>query len=64
MFSSSWTDIYNPVTLFDCLFIMFNNQHSVAQIAQANKCVDKATVISLMQTNAWLIKNIESADQP
>ena len=55
MFAGTGTDINDPVALFDCLFVMFNDQDCVAKIAQTNQSVNQTTVISLMQPNAWFV---------
>ena len=63
MLSCTGTNINDPVALFYCLFIMFNNQDRVTQVAKTDESVNKATIISLMQTNARFIENIERANQ-
>ena len=60
MHTCTRTYIYNMVSTADCVFIMFNNNQSVSQIPQVFQCSYQFFIITLMQANAWFIKNIQN----
>ena len=43
--------------------IMFDHHHGVPQIAQAEQCLEQASIVPLMQTDRRLIEDVEDADQ-
>ena len=45
------------------LFIVFNHQNGVAQIAEIFERVDQFNVVALMETNARFIHNIQNPNQ-
>jgi len=63
VFPSTWADVDDVICGLHGLFVVFNDEHRVAQISQANQCLDQALVVTLMQTNRRLIEDIEHADQ-
>ena len=61
VYAGSRANVDHPVRSLDGVFIMFNNDQGVAKVTQFDKCLDQTTVITLVKTNAWLVKNIEHA---
>ena len=43
--------------------IVFDDQHSVAQVAQALERGEQALIVALMQSDRRLVENVEHADQ-
>ena len=37
---------------------MFNHNQCISKISQISQCIQKLIIVSLMQSNAWLIQNI------
>ena len=63
MLSSTRPNINHPICRPDGLLIMLNHDHGVAKISQSLKRTNQARIITLMQTNTWLVQNIEHTDQ-
>ena len=57
------TDIYNPVGSSHHILIMFYNDDGITQVAQFLQTVDESLVVSLMQTDTWLVENVEYIDE-
>ena len=63
IFTGAWSNINNLISRVHCFFIMFDNQQSIAQVTQVLQGFQQFTVVTLVQTNARFIENIENADQ-
>ena len=59
IYTSAWTNVYYPVRRLDCVFIVLDNNEGVTKLSKLDKSVDKPSVISLMQTDGWLIQNVK-----
>ena len=63
MLASPWADVNNPVAFANGLFVVFDNNHRVAQITQPSQRVDEPAVITLVQTDRRLVKHVQGAHQ-
>ena len=61
VFSGTWPDINNPVRFLDGVFVVLHHKNRVSQITQTNQRVNKSTIISLMQTDTWLVQHVQRA---
>ena len=61
--SSLRTDIYYPVGCKHHIAIMFYYDDGIADVAKFFQTVDEALVITLMQSDTWLVEDIEYIDQ-
>ncbi len=59
----SGSQIDDPVSCTQRLFVMFDNDDAVSQITKIGKRVDKTLIITLMQTDRWFVKNIHDTDE-
>ncbi len=57
-------EIEHVVGVANGFFVVLDHQHGVAQIAQALERLDEAVVVALVQTDGWLVENVENAAQP
>ena len=57
------TDIYNPVGSSHHILIMFYYDDGITQVAQFLQTVDESLVVSLVQTDTWLIEDVEHIDE-
>ena len=56
-------DVNNPVAFANGLFVVFDNNHRVAQITQPSQRVDEPAVITLVQTDRRLVEHVQGAHQ-
>jgi hypothetical protein len=56
-------EIEDVVGLTDGVFIMLDDEHGVAEVAEVFKRFDEALVVALMQADGWLVENIKNATQ-
>ena len=61
MLARARTEVYDPVSRTHGIFIMFDDQNGVAQVAHAFQSFDQTAVVALVQANARLIQDIENA---
>ncbi|OQB38838.1 MAG: hypothetical protein BWY06_01871 [Candidatus Latescibacteria bacterium ADurb.Bin168] len=45
------------------VFVMLHHDHRVPEIAQATECVEKAVIVSMVQTYGRLVQDIQHADE-
>ena len=57
------TDIYNPVGCSHHILIMFYYDDGITQVAQFLQTVDESLVVSLVQTDTWLVEDVEHIDE-
>ena len=58
------TEIEHVVGVADGVFVVLDDQHGVAQVAQFFQRLDEAVVVALMQADGGLVENVEHAAQP
>ncbi|CAB4813529.1 unannotated protein [freshwater metagenome] len=63
MFAGTRTNIDDIVRDLDGLFVMFDNKHGVTQFTETHQCVDESLVVTLMESDRWLVEHIKHADQ-
>ena len=56
-------DVDDPVALADRLFVVLDDDHGVAQVAQPRQRVDQAPVVALVQTDRRLVEHVQGAHQ-
>ena len=59
--SCSGAEVAQPICLPKGVFIVFDYQQCIAQIAEFSKGCEQSCIIPLVQTNRWLVKNIHDA---
>ena len=60
-FSSSRPNIDDPVGRLHCFLVVFDDDESIAEVAQPFEGVDELTVVALMKADRRLIQNVEDA---
>jgi hypothetical protein len=53
------SDVDNPVGSVDCVFIVLDNDERVSEVSQLDQRVDESPIVSLVETDTWLIENVE-----
>lgn len=56
-------DIYNVIRTAHGIFVMFDNNKSIAEVTESFQRCKQAVIITLMQPYARFIQNIENADK-
>ena len=56
--------VENVIGVADGLFVVLDDQHGVAQVAQPFQGLNQAVVVALVQADGGLVENIEHAAQP
>ena len=59
----SRTDVYNVVSGKDSIVIMLDNDEGISNVTQALQGSYQLIVVTLMQTDAWLVQDIQNAHQ-
>ena len=57
-------EIEDVVGVADGLFVVFDDQHGIAQVAQFFQSLDEPVIVALVKADGRLIENIEHAAQP
>ena len=57
-------EIDHVVRALDGLLVVLDDEHRVAQVAQARQRVEQALVVARMQADGRLVENIQNAAQP
>ena len=57
------TDVDDPVALADGLLVVLDDEHGVAEVAQAQERVDQAPVVALVEPDRRLVEHVQRADQ-
>ncbi len=57
------TDIDHPVSGADRLLVVLDDDDRVAEITHAEERADELRVVTLMQTDRWLVEDVEHAHQ-
>ena len=57
--ASFWSDVYDPVGCSHHVFVVFYDDNGVPDIAKFLQGVYQSLVVSLMQADGRLVKNIE-----
>ena len=63
MYARCRSDIHNIISSPHGVFIMFNNNQCISQIFQIHQRPQKLIIVSLMQTDTRLVKNIGNTHQ-
>ena len=56
-------DVDDPVALADRLLVVLDDDHRVAEVAQAGQRVDEAPVVALVQADRRLVEHVQRADE-
>ena len=59
----AWTDVDHVVGDLDGLLVVLDDEHRVAQVAEAEQGVDEAPVVPLVQADRRLVEHVEHADE-
>ena len=57
--SCSGPNIYDPVSCLNGVFVVFHDDEGIAEVPQLEEGVNEASVVSLVEPNAWFIENVE-----
>ena len=63
MYPGAGSDIDDVVTGADGFFIVFDDDHGVAKVAQVGEGVQQALVVALMQTDGGFVEYVHDAHQ-
>ena len=63
MFARAGAHIDDEIGFADGVFVVFNHNHAVAQIAQAFECGEQAVVVALVQADGGFVQNVHHAGQ-
>ena len=63
MLASSRSDVNNPISVFDSVFVMLHNDQRVAKIAQMMQSGDQPLIVTLVQADGWFVEHIHHAHQ-
>ena len=63
MFTGPRSDVDYVIGDTDRVFVVFDHDDGVAQIAQANHRLDEAVVVALMESDRRLVQHVEHPDQ-
>ena len=55
------TNVNNMISFIHCVFIMFDDKERIAQIAEPLERHDQAVIITLVETDRRLVKDIQYA---
>ncbi len=58
MYPGTWTYIDNMVGRGDSVFIMLNHNNGIAQISESHQGLEESFIITLVQANRGLVKDI------
>ena len=64
VFTGAGADVDDPVGGANRIFVVFDHDQCVAQALQLDQRFDKPTVVTLVQTDGWLIEHVEHTGQP
>ena len=63
MLAGAGADVDDVVGRAHGLLVVLDDEHGVAEVAQAQQRVDEAPVVALVQADAGLVEDVEHADQ-
>ncbi|MNS47500.1 hypothetical protein D3C72_800340 [compost metagenome] len=63
MHTSPRADIHNVIGQTNRVFVVFDHDHSVANITQVLERAEQAVVITLVQTNGRFVKDVQNTDE-
>jgi len=58
------TEIHDVIRLADCVLVVLDHQHRVAEVAQPRQCVEQALVVALVQADRRLVEDVHHATSP
>ena len=58
------TEVEDVVGLTDGVFVVLDDEHGVAQVAQVFECGDESLVVALVQADRGLVEHVEHAAKP
>src|SRR5690606_11155877 len=61
MRSGMRTEIYDKIGIFDRFLVVFDDEHRIAEIAQALQSFEQLAVVARMQPDARFIQNVKYA---
>src|SRR5439155_21983883 len=61
--ASARSQVDNIIRRADRLLVVLHDEHRVTEITKALQGLEQSSIVPLMQSDRWLIENIEDADQ-
>ncbi len=61
MCARAWTKIDDVIRAPDCFLVVFDNEHSVAEVTQGCECLQEFLVVSRVKPDRGLVKNVQDA---
>ena len=63
VYACARADVNDVVCREHCIVIVLNDNQCVAEVAQSFEGRDKLVIVTLVQTDAWFVKNVENSDK-
>src|ERR1700683_907005 len=58
-FSGTGAEIHDIICATESLFVMLNNQNSIAEVAQSFECTEQAAIVTRVQADGWFVKYVK-----
>ena len=59
--SGTRADVDQPIRSLDCVLIVFDHDQCVSQVSKFLKSLNQAQIVSLMQTDRWLVQHVKNS---
>ena len=63
MLAGTGADVDHPIRPLDGFLIVFDDNQRVAEVAQMVQRLDETRVVTLVQSDRWLVEHVHDADQ-
>ena len=64
MFASTRPDIHDPIAGPNGVFVVLDDEHGVAQVAQSVQRVNQSMIVALVQTDGRLVQHVQRTHEP
>jgi len=64
VFASSWANIDNPIRHVDGFLVVLHHNQRVSEVSELDQRVNQAPVIPLVESDTWLVQDIQHTGQP
>ncbi len=63
LYAGPWTKVDDQIAGSHRVFVMLHHDQRVASITQPMQCGDQAIIVMGMQTDRWLVQDVQHTDQ-
>ena len=63
MHARAWANVDHVISTANGVFVVFNDDHGIAEVAQAGQGLEQSVIVALMQANRGLIEHVHHAHQ-